>query len=227
MSKKTVIFLTIALVLIIDQVSKFWIKTHLSYNENFAMFGIPWARIHFVENEGMAFGLSYGGIKGKYLLSIFRILMAGFLCFLLYSMWKDHEKKSLLFSFSLIVAGAIGNILDCIFYGLIFTESTYHGGEVAQLVPMGQGYAPILQGKVVDMLHFPMFHWNWPSWMPFVGGESFEFFSPIFNVADSAITVGVISIILFNRSFFLNKDKKQTKDIVPPSDIIEETNITE
>lgn len=207
MSKKAIIFTTIILLLIIDQWSKIWIKTQLEYGTGFDIMGLSWAKIQFVENEGMAFGLSYGGVNGKYVLSIFRIIMAGFLGYILYSLLKADEKKSLLFSFSLIVAGAIGNIIDCIFYGMIFSESHYHGG-LAQFVPFGTGYAPLLQGKVVDMLYFPMVDTILPTWLPIWGGERFEFFRPVFNVADSAITTGVASIILFNRSFFTSDSKK-------------------
>ena len=207
MSKKTIIFFTVFAVLIIDQLSKIWIKTNLEYGTGFDILGLNWAKIQFVENEGMAFGISYGGINGKYVLSIFRIIMAGFLGYILYGLYKAGENKSLLFSFSLIVAGAIGNILDCIFYGLIFTESHYHGG-LAEFVSFGNGYAPVLQGKVVDMLYFPMVDTILPSWMPIWGGERFEFFRPVFNVADSAITTGVVTIILFNRNFFTSDKKK-------------------
>jgi signal peptidase II len=206
-NKKVLIFLTIVLVVVIDQLSKIWIKTNLEYGHGFDILGQNWAQIQFVENEGMAFGLSYGGVTGKYILSIFRIFMAGFLGYLLYGLYKTGEGKSLLFSFSLICAGALGNIIDCVFYGQIFSESHYHGG-LAQFVPFGSGYAPLLQGKVVDMLYFPMIDTILPEWLPIWGGERFEFFRPVFNVADSAITVGVISILLFNRSFFSSTKSK-------------------
>lgn len=221
MSKKAIIFTTIILLLIIDQWSKIWIKTQLEYGTGFDIMGLSWAKIQFVENEGMAFGLSYGGVNGKYVLSIFRIIMAGFLGYILYSLLKADEKKSLLFSFSLIVAGAIGNIIDCIFYGMIFSESHYHGG-LAQFVPFGTGYAPLLQGKVVDMLYFPMVDTILPSWLPIWGGERFEFFRPVFNVADSAITTGVASIILFNRSFFTT-DSKKTNPAKPEEAAVDPT----
>lgn len=211
MSRKTIIFITIFSILLIDQVLKIWIKTHLLYGEDFNILGLSWAKIQFVENEGMAFGLSYGGTAGKYVLSIFRIIMAGFLTYLLIKLLKAEERKSLIFSFSLIVAGAIGNIIDCVFYGLIFSQSHFHSG-IAQFVPFGTGYAPILQGKVVDMLYFPMIDTVLPDWLPFMGGERFEFFRPVFNIADSAITVGVVSILLFNRDYFSTEQKNDTPE---------------
>jgi signal peptidase II len=207
MNKKILIFSTIILVIVIDQLSKFWVKTSMSYGESFNVLGLDWARIHFVENEGMAFGLSYGGVTGKYILTSFRIVMVAFLAYLLRSLYKDNEKTSLIFAFSLILAGAVGNIIDCIFYGQIFSESFYHG-ELAKLVPVGTGYGPWLQGKVVDMFYFPMLDTILPSWFPIWGGQRFEFFRNIFNVADSAITVGVFIIILFNRSFLVQKNNQ-------------------
>jgi signal peptidase II len=176
----------------------------MHYGQSFNMLDQEWAKIQFVENEGMAFGLSFGGVTGKYFLTIFRIIMIGFLGYLLSTFYKANESKSLLFAFSLILAGAIGNVIDCVFYGLIFSESFYHGG-VASFVPFGTGYAPVLQGKVVDMFYFPMIDTILPQWVPIWGGERFEFFRNIFNVADSAISVGVVLIILFNRSFFTKK----------------------
>jgi signal peptidase II len=193
-------------VLILDQALKIYIKTNFNYGGGFDLLGLSWAKIHFVENEGMAFGLSYGGVTGKYILSIFRIFMVGFLIYLLVSFIKANEKKSLIFSFALIVAGAIGNIIDCVFYGQIFSESPYHGG-LAQFVPFGSGYAPLLQGKVVDMLYFPLIDTTWPRWVPNWGGDRFEFFRPVFNIADSAITIGVITMLIFNFQFFKG-DKK-------------------
>jgi signal peptidase II len=212
-TKKVAIISTILLVLLIDQGLKIWVKTHMEYGSGFNLLGQEWARIQFVENEGMAFGLSYGGVVGKYILTVFRVFMACFLSYILYTLWKQNDRTSLLVSFSLIVAGAIGNIIDCIFYGQIFSESSYHGG-LAQFVSIGKGYAPWLQGKVVDMLYFPMVDTILPSWVPLWGGERFEFFRPVFNIADSAITVGVISIILFNFKFLTSDTKKKVASTV-------------
>ena len=209
MTKKTgIIVAIIALVIIIDQ----WLKVHIKLNYTigggFNILGLDWARIHFVENEGMAFGLTLGGVAGKYVLSIFRIVMVGFLIYFLNSIIKDKESFGLQISFGLIIAGAIGNIIDSAVYGLIFSESCYHC-EVAQFMPEGGGYASFLQGSVVDMFYFPMINSTWPSWIPFFGGENFAFFKPVFNVADAAISVGVFLIIIFYRSYFLSSSKKK------------------
>ena len=159
-----------------------------------------WARIHFIENPGMAFGIEIWGDNGKLILSLFRIVAVGLLIYFIRTLLKSKASLGLLISFSLILAGAIGNILDSAFYGLVFSAS-YHG-SIAQFLPEGGGYAGFLHGKVVDMFYFPMYDGFFPDWMPFVGGQDFLFFRPIFNVADVAISVGVISILLFQRSFF-------------------------
>jgi signal peptidase II len=153
-----------------------------------------------VENEGMAFGISLGGNTGKLLLSCFRILAVGFLIYIIYKLIRSRESTGLLVCFSLILAGAIGNILDSAFYGLIFTESYYQGG-LAEYNP-ARGYAPFLFGRVVDMFYFPLIDTYWPDWMPLLGGKPFQFFRPVFNVADAAISSGVIALLLFFRSFF-------------------------
>ncbi len=201
--------LTILLVLVLDQILKVWVKTNVHYGDGFHMLGLSWARIHFVENEGMAFGLSFGGVAGKYMLSIFRIIMVGFLFYILRNLLIHKETYGLLISFSLIIAGAMGNILDSMFYGIIFSESFYHGG-LAVMFPEGGGYGSFLTGKVVDMLYFPLVDTVLPEWIPVFGGERFEFFRPVFNIADSAITVGVASILIFHRRFFKSEDKADT-----------------
>lgn len=227
MKKSVLAVLLIAVVLIIDQWSKVYIKTNFEYGSGFDILGLEWAKIHFVENEGMAFGLSFGGVKGKYVLSVFRILMAGFLIYMLRRMIIEGEKKGLIISFSLIVAGAIGNIIDSLFYGIIFSESHYHGG-VATFLPEGGGYSGFLQGKVVDMLYFPLIDTVLPSWVPIWGGERFEFFKPVFNVADSAITVGVFIILIGYRSFFKSeKENKSTEKAKGQSENQQNTTGTE
>ena len=187
--------------LIIDQALKIYTKTNFELGGGFLMFGQEWAKIHFVENDGMAFGLSFGGVIGKYMLSIFRIILVMALIYIIRGMIKAKENTGLLIAFALIIAGAIGNILDCAFYGMIFSDSPYHG-SVAEMFPEGGGYAPFLRGKVVDMFYFPMYKGILPDWIPFRGGKPFSFFNPVFNVADTSISVGVFSILVFYRSFF-------------------------
>lgn len=208
MKKSVLVTLVIILVLILDQWLKVWVKLNINYGEGFNILGLDWAQIHFIENPGMAFGLTYGGVTGKIILSSFRIVMVAILIYILRSLIKNKEPIGLLISFSLIIAGAMGNILDSMFYGLIFSKSVFHGG-LAEFMPADGGYAPFLQGKVVDMLYFPLIDTTLPEWFPFWGGERFQFFRPVFNLADSAISVGVASIIIFHRKFFKDKKKKE------------------
>jgi signal peptidase II len=157
-----------------------------------------WARLHFVENEGMAFGITFDWAYGKLLLSLFRIVMVLALIFYIRALIQAKMPMGFVFSVGLITAGALGNIIDSAFYGMIFSDSHYHGG-LAEMVPFGQGYGTFLHGKVVDMLYFPIKNFELPEWL---GGGNWLFFSPIFNVADAAITTGVLSILLFQRRFF-------------------------
>ena len=212
MKKSTWVILILLGVILIDQSVKIYIKTHYGYGEGFRILGINWARIYFVENEGMAYGLKIGGQYGKLMLSLFRIVMVGFLGVLLYRFIKSGEKLSLLISFTLIMAGALGNIIDSAFYGLIFSETPEYHGEIASLVPFGEGYASFLHGKVVDMFYFPMLNTYLPEWVPIWGGDRFVFFQPVFNVADSSITIGVASLLLFNRNFFIVSKKEGKKE---------------
>ena len=201
LSKEQKLFLLVLIVLIIDQASKIWVKTHMQYGDQIPIFGFNWAFIHFVENNGMAFGITLGGKAGKLFLSLFRIGAVGFLIYYIRKLIEASANMGVLICFALILAGAIGNILDSAFYGLIFSESSYHGG-LAELFPEGGGYAAMLHGKVVDMLYFPMIDTYLPDWLPVWGGERFQFFKPVFNVADSSISVGIISLLLFQRQFF-------------------------
>ncbi len=173
----------------------------MQQGEEFLIFGQTWARIHFIENEGMAFGISLGDSWGKLALSIFRIVAVGFLVYVLKNLIAQRAKPGILVSFSLILAGALGNILDSAFYGLIFSSSPYHGG-VATLFPDGGGYAPFLMGKVVDMLYFPLIRTTLPENFPIWAGQEFEFFRPVFNIADSSIFCGICIFLLFYRNFF-------------------------
>ncbi len=208
MKKGYLAALVVLIVLLIDQVSKFYIKTHFEYNEDVMMFGQEWARLHFVENEGMAFGFTFGWEYGKLILSLFRILMVAALIWYTRLLLEAKAPTGFILSIALITAGALGNIMDSSVYALIFSDSTHH---LAQLVPWGTGYGltnempmgGFMHGKVVDMLYFPIwrniyFPENWP----WIGGGPYTFFSPIFNVADASITTGVLSILLFQRRFF-------------------------
>ncbi len=201
MSAKTKSIIIILLVLFFDQLLKFWVKTNMMLGDEFII-AKNWFIIHFVENNGMAFGLEFGNSIGKYFLSIFRIVAIGAIGWYINKLWKRDVPFGIIVCFSLIMAGAIGNILDSAFYGLIFNESY---GQVATLFPAGGGYSSFLQGRVVDMFYFPLISGNYPSWVPFVGGEDFIFFRPVFNMADSSITVGIISILIFYRRFFDEK----------------------
>lgn len=200
--------ITVVAVLVVDQVSKVWVKTNMYLDESITVFG-DWFFIHFIENPGMAFGLELGGVTGKLMLSLFRIVAVGFIMWYLRNQIKIGAHKGLIFSIALVLAGAIGNIIDSAFYGIIFSESPRFTPEVAVMFPPEGGYAGFLQGKVVDMLYFPLIDTMWPEWMPWVGGTRFRFFQPVFNVADSAISVGMALIILNQKRFFAEEDEKK------------------
>ncbi len=188
-------------VLLIDQVFKIWIKTTFYMGEGHAILG-NWFYLHFTENEGMAFGMKLGGSYGKLMLSLFRLIAIGLIGWWLYKAIRKGAGNLLVICISLIMAGAIGNIIDSAFYGLIFNESSYM--QIASLFPTGGGYGTFLHGRVVDMLYFPIIESHYPVWFPFFGGEEFVFFRPVFNIADSAITTGVLILIVFQRKIFIS-----------------------
>jgi signal peptidase II len=208
MGKKYLPIAIILAILILDQTSKIWVKTHMMLSEE--IYFASWFRLHFTENIGMAFGLGLPGIWGKLFLSVFRLLAVTGGVWYLVRIIKEKAHWGFVTAVSMILAGAIGNMIDGSFYGIIFSDSY---NKVAQIFPPHGGYAGFMQGMVVDMLWFPLFHGYFPQWMPFVGGEYFEFFRFIFNIADAAITTGVAVILLFNKSFFKENEAVATEVI--------------
>jgi signal peptidase II len=194
--KKSVLF--ILMILLVDQVLKIWVKTHMEIGQEIHLFG-NWGILHFIENNGMAFGMEMGGKPGKFILSLFRVIAIFGIGWFLSSLINKKASLGLILAISAIMAGAIGNIIDSAFYGIIFSESF---NQPAVLFPPEGGYSSFLHGKVVDMFYFPVINTHWPQWSPIKPGESFVFFRPVFNIADSAITCGVISIILFHKKMF-------------------------
>ena len=205
--------LIIIVILIIDQISKFYIKTHFALSERVFVFN--WFQIAFVENEGMAWGTKISDFLpfiseriAKLSLSIFRIIAVFGIGYWLALVIKNKASKTLILAVALIFAGALGNIIDSVFYGVLFSDSE---GQVAAFLPSEGGYANLFHGKVVDMLHFPIWKGVLPNWVPFYGGRFFTFFEPVFNIADMAISTGIAILIFFNKSAF--KEKKPSLDI--------------
>lgn len=193
-----------AVLLVIDQAVKIWVKTHMHLGEEIPLIG-NWCLLHFVENEGFAFGMKIGGAIGKISLSLFRLVASGALLWYLLHRIRQGMRTSMMLCLTLVLVGAIGNLVDSCFYGLIFNESLYN---VAQLFPPEGGYAPLLQGKVVDMFYFPLIDTVLPSWLPIWGGHRFLFFNAIFNVADACITVGAIWLVV-ELLFFSKKTENE------------------
>lgn len=180
-------------ILLVDQIIKVWVKTHMHLHECIAI--TDWFKICFIENKGMAFGMEIGS---KLVLSVFRIFAVCVIGYYIYLQVKQKVRTGYIICLSMVLAGALGNIIDCMFYGLIFNASSPF--YVSYFVPFGDGYAPFLMGKVVDMFYFPLIVTTWPDWLPIVGGDDFVFFSPIFNFADASISVAVVLLLVFYRS---------------------------
>jgi signal peptidase II len=195
----------ITVILTLDQLLKFWVKLSFHYTEHLEI--TPWFYLYFIENEGMAFGLSWGGEYGKLALTLFRLVASVVIFYWLYRAVITGAHKGLIICISLIFAGAVGNIIDSVFYGLIFSESTPE--TLATLFPKNGGYAPLLHGHVVDMLYFPLWEGFLPEWIPVWGGEYFVFFQAIFNIADASISTGIISIIVFQKWLFKEAVKQE------------------
>ncbi len=185
------IFIPALIVIVVDQITKIWVKLNMSLGQEYEIFN--WFFIHFTENNGMAFGIEFGGYIGKSILSVFRIIIVGLAINYLLKMKKSNFPSGLMICLGLILGGAIGNIIDSCFYGLFFTESYYN--EIASFTSIENGYSSFLHGKVVDMLYFPVIDTT-------INGESFVFFRPVFNIADSSISIGVFIVLLFYRKVF-------------------------
>ena len=219
----------IIIILLIDQVSKIYIKTHFVLSEEIKVLGLDWFRIHFLENNGMAWGKEFGGESGKLFLTLFRLAAIAGIGYWLYDAIKNKAHYILITAISLIFAGAMGNIIDSVFYGIFFSDS-YH--KVASFLPPEGGYNSVFHGKVVDMLYFPIvdtvlpdwvpsISFDFPQWLPFVGGNhfslfenrNFTFFDPVFNIADTAISSGVGLLIVFNKQIFPKKEDSVSERI--------------
>lgn len=203
----------ILLILVIDQLIKIYVKTHFAIGDDVKVLGLDWFRIHFLENKGMAFGMSFGNTVGKFLLTLIRLVLSVAIFIYMNKLIKRGEKKIIIYSFALIFAGAVGNIIDCLFYGIIFNESTVFAA--ATMFPAEGGYAPFLFGRVVDMFYFPLIDTTWPDWIPFVGGNNFRFFNAIFNFADASITIGVVLLLV--SYIWLSKSKKNNQEDIAVS----------
>lgn len=205
MSKKNIAIFTIVVALLIDQISKFYIKTHFTIGEELTIFS-DWFIIHFTENNGMAWGFEFGGKAGKLFLTLFRLGAISGIVYWLHNTIKRNAPKSVIIAISLIFSGAVGNIIDSVFYGAIFDSSAHKVATLFSENPYGE----IFYGKVVDMLYFPMWEGILPNWIPFVGGDHFTFFNAIFNGADSFITIGVLLLFIFNKQAFPKEENVPT-----------------
>lgn len=201
MKRKAIVASTIIiLVLLVDQISKIWIKTSMYLGQEIKVFG-NWFFIHFTENNGMAFGMEFAGEYGKLFLTLFRVVAVSGIMYYLVKIIKEGAPMGFVVSIAMIFSGALGNIIDSVFYGVVFNDS-YH--QIASLFPEAGGYSKLFHGRVVDMLYFPIYSGHYPDWIPMFGGDPFLFFRPVFNIADASISFGV-GIIVFFQNDYLNK----------------------
>ncbi|MGB3154822.1 MAG: lipoprotein signal peptidase [Chitinophagaceae bacterium] len=203
------VVLIISAIIIVDQVLKIWIKTNHPTGEVVRVFGMDWFRLHFIENPGMAWGWKFGNETGKMVLTLFRLAAVIFGTWYLGRIVKLQYRRGFIICAGLIYAGALGNLIDSMFYGMFFDKGLHFDPAITDYVSYSgvagfasPGYSSFLHGSVVDMLYFPMFKGHFPSWAPFIGGDEFEFFSPIFNIADASISTGVITLLIFQKRFF-------------------------
>lgn len=207
MKKKYIPWIVVLLVLLIDQILKILVKTNMTLGQSIPLFG-DWSYLHFTENIGMAFGLELPGEYGKLALSLLRIIALVFIGWYINILIKKNAPVGLLVCIGLIFAGALGNIVDSAFYGMIFSESFFY--QAAQMFPEGGGYGTFLHGKVVDMFYFPIIRGAYPEWFPFWAGQEFIFFRPVFNIADASITAGVFTLLIFQKRFFAFENQEET-----------------
>jgi signal peptidase II len=229
MVKLRTVFFVILMIIIADQTLKIWVKTHMPISHTVYPFELPVSKydngikifgekfqLYFVENEGMAWGWQFGGDWGKTALTLFRMIAVVFGVFYIKSIIRKKYHKGFILCVALVFAGALGNLIDSMFYGLIFEKSTVDA--VAKIFPK-HGYAGFLHGRVVDMLYFPVIHTHYPSWFPVWHGQDFEFFSPVFNIADASISVGVIAILLFQKKFFKKHPDDEHTTVTTSTDV--------
>jgi signal peptidase II len=216
------VILIIALIIFGDQALKIWIKTSYPFGDT-GVTGLSWFKLYFIENKGMAWGWEFGGEWGKMILTLFRLAAVIFGTWYLGKIVKKPHSRGFIVCAALIYAGALGNLIDSMFYGMIFEESSY--SQVAKMFP-GHGYAGFLHGRVVDMLYFPIIKSSFPSWIPIVGGDEFEFFSPIFNIADASISAGVITLLVFQKRFFKKHKEEEQPTVVTSAEVSDEVQVS-
>lgn len=213
----------ILLVIVADQALKIWIKTNFTFGHVTNILGLSWCRLYFIENEGMAWGWKFGGEWGKMLLTLFRLVAVVFGTWYIGKIVRERYTRGFIVCAALIYAGALGNLIDSLFYGMIFSQTTYT--QIAEAFPPEGGYAGFLHGHVVDMLYFPIVDTVLPNWVPFLGGKPFEFFSPIFNIADASISIGVIVLLAFQKKFFQKEEEDSVE--ATDADLVENSTATE